>query len=79
MGWVARYSYGEYATRAESSSSGQVPTQIAIRLFASGGVQAMPAWAINLTTPPKTIHAVTAEGFELKVFLFVLAYSFNCL
>jgi hypothetical protein len=28
---------------------------------------------------PKTIHAVTAEGFELKVFLFALAYSFNCL
>jgi hypothetical protein len=26
---------------------------------------------------PKTIHAVTAEGFELKVFLFVLAHSFN--
>jgi hypothetical protein len=24
---------------------------------------------------PNTIHAVTAEGFELKVFLFVLAYS----
>jgi hypothetical protein len=30
-------------------------------------------------TLPKTIHAVTAEGFELKVFLFVLAYSLNCL
>jgi hypothetical protein len=28
---------------------------------------------------PKTIHAVTAEGFELNVFLFVLAYSLNCL
>ncbi len=28
---------------------------------------------------PNTIHAVTAEGFELKVFLFVLAYSLNCL
>jgi hypothetical protein len=28
---------------------------------------------------PKTIHAVTAEGVELKVFLFVLAYSLNCL
>ena len=28
---------------------------------------------------PKTIHALTAEGFELKVFLFVLAYSLNCL
>jgi hypothetical protein len=28
---------------------------------------------------PKTIHAVTAAGFELNVFLFVLAYSINCL
>jgi Transposase DDE domain len=28
---------------------------------------------------PKSIHAVTAAGFELKVFLFVLAYSINCL
>jgi Transposase DDE domain len=28
---------------------------------------------------PKTMHAVTAEGVELQVFLFVLAYSLNCL
>jgi hypothetical protein len=28
---------------------------------------------------PQTIHAVTAKGFELKVFLLVLAYSLNCL
>jgi Transposase DDE domain len=28
---------------------------------------------------PNTIHAVTAHGFELKVFLFVLAYSIDCL
>jgi hypothetical protein len=28
---------------------------------------------------PKTMHAVTAAGFELKVFLFILAYSLNCL
>ena len=28
---------------------------------------------------PNTIHAVTARGFELKVFLFVLAYSLDCL
>jgi hypothetical protein len=28
---------------------------------------------------PKTIHAVTAVGFELKVVLFVLAVSINCL
>jgi hypothetical protein len=28
---------------------------------------------------PNTIHAVTARGFELKVSLFVLAYSIECL
>jgi hypothetical protein len=28
---------------------------------------------------PKTIHTVTAAGFALKVFLFVLTYSINCL
>jgi hypothetical protein len=28
---------------------------------------------------PTTIHAVTAAGFELNVFLCVLAYSMNCL
>lgn len=28
---------------------------------------------------PKTIHAVTAAGFELKIVLFLLAYSFDCL
>jgi len=27
---------------------------------------------------PKSIHAVTAKGFELKVALFVLAFSFGC-
>jgi Transposase DDE domain len=27
---------------------------------------------------PRSIHAVTANGFTLKVFLFVLAYSFSC-
>jgi hypothetical protein len=28
---------------------------------------------------PNTSHAVTAAGFELQVFLCVLAYSLNCL
>ncbi len=28
---------------------------------------------------PKSIHAVTAAGFELKVVLFLLAYSLDCL
>jgi hypothetical protein len=27
---------------------------------------------------PKSIHAVTSQGFELKVALFVLAYSLDC-
>ena len=27
---------------------------------------------------PKSIHAVTAQGFELKVALFVIASSLNC-
>ena len=27
---------------------------------------------------PKSIHAVTPQGFELKVSLFVIAYSLNC-
>jgi hypothetical protein len=27
---------------------------------------------------PKSIHAVTPEGFELKIILFVLAYSIDC-
>jgi len=28
---------------------------------------------------PKKIHAVTPQGFELKVMLFVLAFAFQCL
>ncbi|CBH23249.1 putative membrane protein [Salinibacter ruber M8] len=28
---------------------------------------------------PKSIHAVSARGFELKVFLFVLAFSISVL
>jgi hypothetical protein len=28
---------------------------------------------------PKTMHAVTAAGVELKIILFLLAYSFDCL
>jgi hypothetical protein len=27
---------------------------------------------------PKSIHAVTPQGFELKVALFVIAYSVSC-
>jgi len=27
---------------------------------------------------PKVIHAITSQGFELKVALFVVAYSLDC-
>ena len=27
---------------------------------------------------PKSVYAVTSQGFELKVTLFVIAYSLNC-
>ena len=31
-----------------------------------------------LNSVPKSIHAVTSQGFELKVALFVVAYSLDC-
>lgn len=37
------------------------------------------AGSLLLQRFPKTIHAVTAAGFELKLVLFLLAYSFDCL
>jgi len=39
--------------------------------------RAESAFSQILSAFPKWIHAVTAKGFELKVFLFVLAYSFK--
>jgi hypothetical protein len=27
---------------------------------------------------PKSLHAITSQGFELKVALFVIAYSLDC-
>ena len=29
-------------------------------------------------TLPKSIHAVTSQGFESKVVLFIVVYSLNC-
>jgi hypothetical protein len=40
-------------------------------------IETVGSWIESML--PKTSHAVTAAGFELKVFLFVLAYRLNCL
>jgi hypothetical protein len=47
-------------------------------LQAVGRKQVETAGSLVERLLPKSIHAVTAEGFTLKVFLFVLAYSFSC-
>ena len=44
-------SCGEYGMRGKSWVREKVPTQIAVRLFAWGGVKAGPTWTINLTMP----------------------------
>jgi hypothetical protein len=38
MDWLARFSYGEYATRAESGSSGQIPTKYSSGMLTSGSI-----------------------------------------
>jgi len=47
-------------------------------LQAVGRKQVETAGSLVERLLPKSIHAVTARGFTLKVFLFVLAYSFSC-
>jgi hypothetical protein len=47
-------------------------------LQAVGRKQVETAGSLIERLLPKSLHAVTAKGFTLKVFLFVLAYSFSC-
>ena len=47
-------------------------------LQAVGRKQVETAGSLIERLLPKSIHAVTAKGFMLKVFLFVVAYSFSC-
>jgi hypothetical protein len=47
-------------------------------LQAVGRKQVETAGSLIERLLPKSIHAVTAKGFTLKGFLFVLAYSFSC-
>ena len=47
-------------------------------LQAVGRKQVETAGSLIERLLPKSLHAVTAKGFTLKVFLFVLAYSVSC-
>lgn len=68
-------------------SSGGMSDPEALAQFAFDlpeGAQVFADKAYNVYTVeerllPKSIHAVTAKGFKLKVILFVLASSINCL
>ena len=59
----------KHSTRAVSPSSSFVPSDHRKRVETAG----------SLIAPllPKSIHAVTSQGFELKVALFVIASSLN--
>jgi hypothetical protein len=61
----------------KTNSTRPVPPWIAYLQF-HGRKMVETAGSLISQLLPKSIHAVTPQGFELKVFLFVLAYSINC-
>lgn len=61
----------------KTNSKRPVPPWIAYLQF-HGRKMVETAGSLITQLFPKSIHAVTPQGFELKVFLFVLAYSLNC-
>jgi hypothetical protein len=60
----------------KKNSTRPVPRWIAYLQF-HGRKMIETAGSLITQLLPKSIHAVTTQGFELKVFLFVLAYSIN--
>jgi hypothetical protein len=60
----------------KQGSSRPVPPWIAFLQF-HGRKMVETAGSLITQRFPKSIHAVTARGFELKVYLFVLAYSIH--
>lgn len=61
----------------KKNSKRAVPPSVAY-LLARGRKIVETAGSLINRLLPKSIHAVTAQGFELKVMLFVLAYSVSC-
>ncbi len=64
--------------RKKNSTRCPVPAYIAY-LQARGRKIVETAGSLVARLLPKSIHAVTSRGFELKVMLFVLAYSISCI
>jgi hypothetical protein len=62
----------------KKNSKRPVPGYIAY-LQARGRKMVETAGSLVARLLPKSIHAVTSQGFELKVMLFVLAYSISCI
>jgi hypothetical protein len=62
----------------KKNSKRPVPAYIAY-LQGQGRKMVETAGSLIARLLPKSIHAVTSKGFELKVMLFVLAYSISCL
>jgi hypothetical protein len=68
------FSHGDI--RRKHSQRG-VPAYVAY-LQARGRKRVETAGSLLARLWPKSIHAVTPQGFELKVMLFILAYSVSC-
>ena len=62
----------------KKNSKRPVPGYIAY-LQARGRKMVETAGSLVARLLPKSIHAVTSQGFELKVMLFILAYSISCI
>jgi hypothetical protein len=67
-----------FSPMRKRNSTRPVPAYIAY-LQARGRKMVETAGSLVARLLPKSIHAVTSRGFELKVMLFVLAYSISCL
>jgi hypothetical protein len=61
----------------KKNSKRAVPAYVAY-LQARGRKMVETAGSLLARLWPKSIHAVTPQGFELKVMLFILAYSVSC-
>ena len=67
-----------FSPMRKKNSKRPVPGYIA-SLQARGRKMVETAGSLVTRLLPKSIHAVTSRGFELKIMLFALAYSISCL
>ena len=67
-----------FSPMRKKNSTRPVPAYIAY-LQARGRKRVETAGSLVTRLLPKSIHAVTSRGFELKIMLFVLAYSISCI